>query len=169
MIRLFHSAAENLHRLPRGVKTSYMVVDWFSMENGVGVVEKCLALILKAAQIPLSFDSNITCSALMFFKETELFLGATKICEAQLLDTLCTKRTITALTTLYITLFKYLWELTKIDVSENDPLLVQSLLDCLALKNTTIPACVQPHMVWEYLLNIANICQCISYGASVSR
>ena len=162
IIKMFHISGMKMHRRP-GVKISYMVCDWFCMENGGSVLEKCLsiALIQAAQQSDVSQDNATAVSK--FFNEVGHFLSLTGVCESLLTETQCTKRTINCLTTIYLRIVKSLLDFASVEVTKvsSEGSVVADILDCLLLKNgTRSVACINPHVIWDDLLNLILLYSC---------
>ena len=158
VIRLFHVAGDKLHRRP-GVKISYMVCDWFCMENGAGVIDTCLSVLLRQAQKSGLSKTSVS-SVTLLLKEIGKFLSTTGVCEIILAETQCTKRTVTGLTTMYQSLFKYFCDFANLEVTQvTEGFIVPAILECLSFCNKGV-ACLHPHVIWEDLLNVVLMYSC---------
>ena len=174
VIKSFHVVGVKMHKRP-GVKISYMVCDWFCMENGAGVIGECLSLISKQAhKHPGSMSRNTISSVTTLIKEIGKFLSATGVCESLLVQTQCTKRTITVLTTMYRSLLKYLCDFANVEVTQVvEGNIVSALLDGLLLNLDTdqkaSKACLNPHVIWEDILSLILMYNCKPEGESVQN
>ena len=172
VIRMFHVAGEKMHRRP-SVCISYMVCDWFCMENGAGVMEACLSLILgHIQQNPEKLKAQpLTYSVTLFLSEIGKFLSTVGVCELSLTNTKCTKRTINVLAGMYMSLFKYLFEFANVEVTQvsEGHSVVLAILDCLLLDIIKTPACINPRVIWEELLNVILMFDCKPEGDIIRK
>ena len=158
IVRMFHLVGVKMHKRP-GVKTSYMVCDWFCMENGAEVINDCISLTLRQTKSFEESNSLILSSFEALFEEIGSFLTLTGVCDIHLIDTQCTKRTMNVLKAMYLNLFKCLSDIASL---ENKQMIhadmIVSILDALVLDTKCKRGCVSPNVIWNNILNLISKC-----------
>ena len=154
VVRMFHLVGLKMHKRP-GVKTSYMVCDWFCMENGADIINECLSLILRQIKLSEVLNEQLITSSKALFKEIGAFLSLTGVSEFHLIETQCTKRTTNVLKTMYLNLFKCLSTIATLDGKQMTHAgLIIDILDALMLDTESKRSCVNPSLIWNGMLNL---------------